>query len=76
MNTGYYVSVMEGPKYALLAGPYATHDEALANKQDVMNKAVELDPKAWFYAFGTASIVSEKPLPQGKLNSYLVTEQT
>ena len=49
----YYVSVIDGPRHALLAGPFVTHREALDMVDAARRVAVEVDRKSWFYAFGT-----------------------
>ena len=52
----YYVSVIRPEKPSdprLLAGPSATHAEALANVDEATRLAQSLDPRAAFYAFGT-----------------------
>lgn len=50
----FYVSVIDGARYAFLAGPFATHEEALAKVDAARKRADEVDPRAWFYAYGTA----------------------
>ncbi len=50
----FYVSVVDGPDYRFLAGPYDTHAEALAMVESARRLAVQYDPKAHFYAYGTA----------------------
>lgn len=52
----FYVSVLDGPRHNLLAGPFDTHAEALAEVERVRAVALELDAKAHFYAFGTCSV--------------------
>ena len=75
LSRAYYTSVIDGSQTGLLTGPYATHQEALDMVDTARDKAVELDHRAWFYAYGTCSIDLEKwgerPLPQGKLNEVL-----
>lgn len=57
MDSGhYYVSVVDGKRVGLLAGPYAQNDEALANVGAARRIAEELDPFACFYAFGTCRL--------------------
>lgn len=50
----YFVSVIDGPRRGLLAGPYETHGQALEDVEAVRAVAEEADPRAAFYAFGTA----------------------
>jgi hypothetical protein len=59
----FYVSVIDGPRYGLLLGPFAEHDQA--HVEAVRTKANELDPRAWFYAFGTCKAKGKEP---GRLN--------
>lgn len=71
-SRAYYTSAIDGPKKALLTGPYDTHQEALDMVDAARDKAVKLDPMAWFYAYGTCSIERGlRPLPQGKLNGVM-----
>lgn len=50
----YYVSVVDGPRKGLLLGPYATHEEALAQVERGKELANKADPRAAFYGYGTA----------------------
>lgn len=69
-GTNYYVSTIDGSRYSLLAGPFSTHPEACAWVDRTMDKACSVDPRAWFYAFGTASTGPEYRKP-GILNDLL-----
>jgi hypothetical protein len=73
--TAYYVSVIDGPRKGLLIGPLNSHAEALALVSAARNKANELDPRAAFYAFGTASIDLDpgQTAPKGKFNQFFNT---
>ncbi len=51
---GYYVSVIDGPRKALVEGPFATHAEALARVDAARDECT--DPRAWFMAWGTARV--------------------
>jgi hypothetical protein len=65
---GFYVSVINGKRRALLLGPYPSHDAALADVDLGRKLAERVDPMAGFFAFGTARV--ENPtLPVGKLES-------
>lgn len=57
----FYISAMDGPRRATLAGPYATHEAAQADVAPVRAWACGVDPWLDFAAFGTMSIV----LPEG-----------
>lgn len=52
----YYVSVVDGNKFALLAGPFRTHEAALKMVDKVTEKAQEIDRKSIFYGFGTVKM--------------------
>lgn len=69
----YYVSVIDGARKALLAGPWAKHADALANVERVSQLAYELDPRSHWYAFGTARLPDDDSVPirAGSLNSKL-----
>ena len=67
----YYVSLIHGSRTALLAGPFATHAEALALVQDAAAEAERIDPRAWFDAHGTCSLPRASCNPAGKLNAAL-----
>lgn len=68
----YYVSVIDGPRRALLAGPWPTHAEALAMVETVRTKACELDGRGHWYAFGTARLPNDDSVPirAGSLNKH------
>jgi hypothetical protein len=58
----YYVSIVDGSRYALIAGPFDTHRKALAMVPAAKKIAEELDPRAVFYGFGTCrKDTSDKP---------------
>lgn len=67
---GFYVSVVDGSQYGLLAGPFGTHPEALALVNTVRAKAEELNTRAVFYSFGTLRAKDGYRKP-GRLNKYL-----
>ena len=69
----YYVSVIDGPRTALLVGPFTNdHQAALDMVEQVRTKAEDLDPRAVFYAFGTARLEGgdKVPIRAGSLNKY------
>jgi acetyl-CoA acetyltransferase len=72
MMKAFYVSVIDGERKGLLLGPLNTHAEALDLVPAVRSKANELEPRAAFYAFGTASIDLDpgETAPSGKLNQF------
>lgn len=69
----YYVSVIDGRRWALLYGPFARHADALAALETARRVAVDADARAWFYAFGTARVEPDgvAPAPAGVLNHLL-----
>lgn len=69
----YYVSVIDGPRRALLAGPWDTHAEALAAVDTVRELGQRIDPKSHFYAWGTARLPDDDSVPirEGSLNRRL-----
>lgn len=73
-NRMFYVTMIRDPgprqKVAWLAGPFATHEEALAQVEPARAKANEVDAFSAFDAFGTASVESDNHKP-GKLNTAL-----
>lgn len=67
----YYVSIVRDRRKGLLAGPFATHTQALANVDRARAKACDLDQWAWFDLFGTMSLPFNLANPTGKLNERL-----
>ena len=69
-NPCYYVSVIDGDRFNLLAGAFRTHEQALEMVDAARNAALEYgDPKAWFYAYGTCKM--ENGYNSGILNKKL-----
>lgn len=66
----YYCTVIDGSNYALLAGPYESHQEAIDNLPTVKRVALKTDARAAFYAFGTARLELDETRirPAGVLN--------
>ena len=73
MCGNYYVSVIDGSKYVLAAGPFTTHEEALATVEPLRNKVLDLDPTGqWFwYAWGTCKVNEAELVKPGRFNSLL-----
>ena len=63
----YYVSAKDAGSHWLMAGPYRTHAEALADVDRARNIADEHDGRAWFYAWGTCRMKDGTDRP-GNLN--------
>lgn len=72
----FYVSVIDGSRKALAAGPFRDHQDALEAVDVVRDYVHNHDFKAAFYAFGTAGYdISDGSIPPtGKLNSVLEIE--
>lgn len=60
MARAYYVSAIDGDRKALICGPYPTHDAALEDVTRVKRAAYDVDPRAHWWAWGTASVDLEK----------------
>jgi len=60
-GTLFYVSVLDGKRAGFLLGPYATHREALNQVDRGRTLAHGADPRAPFYAFGTAGSAEMLP---------------
>ncbi len=60
----FYVSAINGARKHIVAGPYLSHDAALARVEAVRELANERDPMSWFFAWGTcgAAVWLETPL--------------
>ena len=67
----YYVSIVRDKRRGLLAGPFATHTEALAAVDKARNEACDVDPRAWWDLFGTCSLPRDLANPMGVLNTRL-----
>jgi hypothetical protein len=67
----YYVTAQDGSHYWLMRGPFDSHQQALDLVGETMSKAVSLDPRAQWKAWGTsrlpADLVRADP---GKMNKY------
>jgi hypothetical protein len=49
----YYVSAVDGSSWWRMAGPYNTHQDALADVDRALNIASYHDGRAWFMGWGT-----------------------
>ena len=52
----FYVSIKDGKRFALVAGPFQDHQEALDMVQIARQKGEELDTMSIFYAWGTVKM--------------------
>jgi hypothetical protein len=64
----YYVSAIDGKKRFLIRGPFTTHLEAMKAVESTRMKAEELDPHAFWWAWGTARTEQHSGL--GTLDHY------
>jgi len=65
----YYVSIIDGDKHNLVAGPFKTHKQALDMVRPARIQGNKLDPKSVFYGWGTAK--RENGYWEGNLNKFL-----
>jgi hypothetical protein len=73
---GFYVSAIDGKRSSLMLGPFASHEAALARVDACRRKADDLDGRAWFWAWGTCRVVTEKSLPKGTMNAIIGVDTT
>ena len=67
----YYVTALDGARHALLVGPFKNdHAGALALVERARIEAEKVDPRAIWYAYGTARFPEDCTTP-GKLNDRL-----
>lgn len=59
----FYVTARDAGRTALVAGPYDTHAEAIAKLPEAKAAAIENEPRAHFYSFGTAAVPRSKAKP-------------
>lgn len=52
----FFVSVVDGERFGLLLGPYASHAEALGQVRRGRELADRADPRSHWYGFGTARL--------------------
>jgi hypothetical protein len=54
----YYVSVVNGKRWNVLAGPFLSHRQALDMVEATRKEAEKIDPYAHFYSFGTVKMAN------------------
>jgi hypothetical protein len=59
----FYVTARDAGRTSLVAGPYDTHAEAIAKLPEAKATAIENEPRAHFYSFGTAAVPRSKARP-------------
>ena len=52
----FYVTVRDGARTGWLLGPYGDHSSALSDVERGRQLAYAANDRAWFYAYGTASV--------------------
>jgi hypothetical protein len=68
----FYVTARDGERTAWLAGPFASHGRAIGLIDATRDLAEQVDARAVWYAFGTASLPADLgDLPTGTLNARL-----
>ena len=70
-NGAYYVSAVDAGHVFLMAGPYQTHADALADVDKALEIADSKDGRSWFMGWGTVNVAERykgKLFPLGKLN--------
>ena len=73
MNRIYYVTLQRGLTTKIIAGPFATHEDAAAQVEPARAVATTSDPRSHFDAFGVTSAVpreGDNP-PVGRFNRIL-----
>ena len=48
----YYVSVVDDERWAVLAGPYGTREEAVTHVNEAKDRARDVDQRAHWYGYG------------------------
>lgn len=68
---GFYVSVVDGPRYGLVAGPFRTKEGAEDFVEDAKAIGQDVDPRTVFAGWGTCGVKDVKLLKPGRLNERL-----
>ena len=67
----YYVTAVDHRRVALLAGPFTSHEAALARVAVSKRIAEQVNDRAIWWAYGTSRDKGGVTLPPGKLNDFL-----
>ena len=65
----FYVSAIDCGKYALMLGPFKTHEGALQKVNACRNKAYDIDPRSHWWQWGTCKKSNETP-QRGRMNRF------
>ena len=65
----YYVSIVDGERFNVVAGPFKTHKEALSMVDPAIKTGRTVDPESHFYTWGTVKM--ENGYNEGCLNAQL-----
>lgn len=68
-NPCYYVSIVDGQKFNVVAGPFRTHQQAIDTVEPAKEVGRKVDPKSHFYAWGTVKLKTGHK--EGCLNAHL-----
>jgi hypothetical protein len=60
-GANYFVTAVDGSKWYYMAGPYATHQQALDAVQPALKIADKNDGRAWFMSWGTTQSDRTEP---------------
>ena len=67
---GFYVTAVDSGRTALLAGPFKSHEAALARVDTSKRIAQQVNDRAIWWAYGTSRDTVGN-LPAGKLNEFI-----
>jgi hypothetical protein len=56
----FYVTAVDGSRVARIMGPFDTHERALAEVGICMDLMDRLDPRGWFWAWGTTRYETDR----------------
>lgn len=63
----YFVGCVKDSRYYLMAGPYATHQQAEADRNRALEVADRVDGRAWFLSWGVVRLADDAERT-GRLN--------
>ena len=65
----FYVSIVDGPRFNVVAGPFRTHQSALDTVDRARDIGNDRDPRSVFYGWGTVKMATGHR--EGSLNQQL-----